>query len=37
MSKFDFKIVAPQFCKINYISQIIYWIELEFYRKILDT
>jgi hypothetical protein len=37
MSKFDLKIDVTQFCKINYISQIIHRIELEFYREILDT
>jgi len=37
MSKFDFKIDATKFCKINYISQIIHWIELEFYMEILNT
>jgi len=37
MSKFNFKIDETQFYKINYISQIILRIELEFYREILDT
>jgi hypothetical protein len=36
-SKYDLKMSADQFCEIEYTFQTIHWIELKFYRKILDT
>jgi hypothetical protein len=36
-SKFDLKISADQFYKIEPIFQTIHWIELKLYREILNT
>jgi hypothetical protein len=36
-SKFGLKMSADQFCEIEHTFQTINWIELKFYRKILDT
>ena len=35
--KFSLKIFVDQFCEIEHMFQIVHWIELKFYREILDT
>ena len=34
--KFDLKMPTDQFCEIIHISQTIHWIELKFYKEIVD-
>ena len=36
-SEFCLKMSTDQFCKIRHISQTVYWIELKFYKEMLDT